>query len=258
MVTFKPQGQISLRHLLRRARGYKSPPKLLFFPQSFISSSSVHSSLSTPVALYNSFTMRVLSFIPAFLLAAASFVVAAPASTPVDAAVSYPTGTGNDAALQPVITIIANTTDHVQGLNVQLTNLKGDSCTPDAVSAIVVQINAVVSTCVTQLQATAKVDLTGLDLTNLYVAIYGLLGLILTVLNTLVTIVLFLGVAAVGKVQTAASTLLNTIIVLAGCLNIFVDVSASATLGPVIIVVKASVDLILSIVIKLNVFLGAN
>lgn len=57
-----------------------------------------------------------------------------------------------------------------------IANLKGDSCTPDAVSSIVVQINAVVSTCVAQLQATAKVNLTGVDLTNLYVAIYGLLG----------------------------------------------------------------------------------
>lgn len=50
----------------------------------------------------------------------------------------------------------------------------------------------------------------------------------------------------------------NTVIILAGCLNIFVDVSVSGTLGPVIIVVKATVDLILSIVINLNVFLGVH
>lgn len=64
--------------------------------------------------------MRVLFFIPAFLLAVASFVVAAPAPTPADTAVSYPVGTGNDPSLQPVMTIITNTTDHIRGLSVQL------------------------------------------------------------------------------------------------------------------------------------------
>lgn len=54
--------------------------------------------------------------------------------------------------------------------------LKGDSCTSDAVSSVLVQIDAVVSTCVAQLQATAQVDLSDLDLTNLCVTIYGLLS----------------------------------------------------------------------------------
>ena len=53
--------------------------------------------------------------------------------------------------------------------------LNGDSCIPSAVSGIVVQIDAVVSTCVTQLKAAAKVELTGLNLSNLCVAIYALL-----------------------------------------------------------------------------------
>lgn len=56
-----------------------------------------------------------------------------------------------------------------------IASLSGDSCTPDAVSSIVVQINAAVSTGITQLQAIGKVDLTGLDLTNLCATIYGLL-----------------------------------------------------------------------------------
>jgi hypothetical protein len=64
--------------------------------------------------------MRVLSFIPAFLLAAASFVAAAPASgTPSDVA-SCPSNSGNDAPLQPVITIIANATTYIQPLSGQL------------------------------------------------------------------------------------------------------------------------------------------
>jgi hypothetical protein len=62
--------------------------------------------------------------------------------------------------------------------------LSGDSCTPDAVSDIVVQITAVVSTCVVQLQAAAKVDLTVVDLTSLCATIYALL----TVSNVLLSL----------------------------------------------------------------------
>lgn len=73
--------------------------------------------------------MRVLSFIPAFLFAAASLVAAAPASAPADTScVSNPSGgngngasgNGNDAALQPVISIIANATTYIQPLSGQL------------------------------------------------------------------------------------------------------------------------------------------
>ena len=66
--------------------------------------------------------MRALSFIPAFLFAAASFVAAAPASIPVDTScVSNPTGgSGSDAALQPVIAIINNATNYIQPLSDQL------------------------------------------------------------------------------------------------------------------------------------------
>lgn len=65
--------------------------------------------------------MRVLSFIPAFLLAAASFVVAAPSPTPADTScVSSTGGNGNDAPVQPVISIIANATTYIQPLSAQL------------------------------------------------------------------------------------------------------------------------------------------
>ncbi|KAF9218488.1 hypothetical protein BS17DRAFT_770684 [Gyrodon lividus] len=205
--------------------------------------------------------MRVLSFIPAFLLAAASFVAAAPASgTPADVpSCASPTdGNGNDAALQPVISIIANATSYIQPLSGQLANLQGDSCTPDAVSGIVVQITAVVSTCVLQLQAAAKVDLNGLDLTSLCATIYGLLTLVFTVLNTLVAIVLFLAGNAVGTVQTVIINLLHAVTDLVGCLNIFVVAAVSGVLGPVISLVCGVVDLLLSIVVGLNVVFGVN
>ncbi|KAF8838317.1 hypothetical protein BDN67DRAFT_100835 [Paxillus ammoniavirescens] len=203
--------------------------------------------------------MRVLSFIPAFLLAAASFVAAAPASpSDVPSCPSNTGGSGNDAALQPVITIIANATTYIQPLSGELANLKGDSCTPDAVSDIVVQITAIVSTCVVQLQAAAKVDLTGLDLTGLCATIYGLLTLVLAVLNTLVAIVIFLAGNAVGTVQTVITNLLNAVTNLVGCLNIFVVASLSGVLGPVISLVCGVVELLLSIVAGLNVVLGIN
>ncbi|KIK97903.1 hypothetical protein PAXRUDRAFT_824447, partial [Paxillus rubicundulus Ve08.2h10] len=208
--------------------------------------------------------MRVLSFIPAFLLAAASFVAAAPTSDTPSADVpscssntAHPTGgNGNDAPLQPVITIIANATTYIQPLSGQLANLQGDSCTPDAVSDIVVQITAIVSTCVAQLQAAAKVDLTGLDLTGLCGTIYGLLTLVLAVLNTLVAIVIFLAGNAVGTVQTVITNLLHAVTDLVGCLNIFVAASLSGVLGPVISLVCGVVELLLSIVVGLNVVLG--
>lgn len=68
--------------------------------------------------------MRVLSFIPAFLLAAASFVAAAPAAASIRAVSSCvpSTGTlgGDDTALQPIISIIANATSQIQPLSDQL------------------------------------------------------------------------------------------------------------------------------------------
>lgn len=70
--------------------------------------------------------MRVLSFIPAFVLAAASFVAAAPTSSAVSipSVPSVPScvtgGSGNDGALQPIISIIANATVELQGLSGQL------------------------------------------------------------------------------------------------------------------------------------------
>ncbi|KAH0826052.1 hypothetical protein J3R83DRAFT_7337 [Lanmaoa asiatica] len=203
--------------------------------------------------------MRVLSFIPAFLLAAASFVVAAPSPAPADTSCVSPAGgNGNDAVLQPVISIIANATTYIQPLSGQLTGLKGDSCTPDAVSGVVIQINAVVSTCVAQLQAAAEVDLTGLDLTSLCATIYGLLTLVFAVLNTLVEIVIYLGADAVGTIQTVICNLLNAVTTLVGCLKIFVDASLSGVLGPVISLVCGVVELLLSIVGGLNVVLGVN
>ncbi|KAF9235944.1 hypothetical protein BU15DRAFT_77444 [Melanogaster broomeanus] len=207
--------------------------------------------------------MRVLSFIPAFLLAAAGFVVAAPASgTPSAGApscVSSPTGgNANDTDLQPVISIIANATSYIQPLSVQLANLKGDSCTPDAVSGIVVQITDVVSTCVVQLQAAASVDLTGLDLAHFCATVYGLLTMVLTILNTLVAIVLFLAHNAVGTVQTVICNLLNAVTTLVGCLNVFVVASVHGVLAPVISLVCNVVELLLSIVVGLDVVVGSN
>lgn len=66
--------------------------------------------------------MRVLSFIPAILLAAAGFVAAVPTAVPASTScVSNPTGgNGNDAALQPAIAIITNTTISIQPLSDQL------------------------------------------------------------------------------------------------------------------------------------------
>ncbi|KAG8221631.1 hypothetical protein J3R82DRAFT_1909 [Butyriboletus roseoflavus] len=203
--------------------------------------------------------MRVLSFIPAILLAAAGFVTAAPASAPADTScVSNPSGgngngNGNDAALQPVISIIANATTYIQPLSGQLAGLKGDSCTPDAVSGVLIQINAVVSTCVAQLQAAATVDLTGLDLTNLCVTIYGLLSLILTVLNALVTIVIYLGADAVGTIQAVLSNLLHNVTNLVGCLKVFADASVYGVLGPVNSLVCGGVNLLLSLVVGVTV-----
>lgn len=48
------------------------------------------------------------------------------------------------------------------------------SCTSDAITSIVVDITAVVDTCITQLQAAVQVDITGLDLTDICVAISAL------------------------------------------------------------------------------------
>ncbi|KIK94121.1 hypothetical protein PAXRUDRAFT_143558 [Paxillus rubicundulus Ve08.2h10] len=202
--------------------------------------------------------MRVLSFIPAFLLAAASFVAAAPTAPSGAPSCTSGTGSGNDAALQPIITIIANATAHIQPLSAQLSGLSGDSCTPDAVSGIVVQITAVVSTCVTQLQAAAEVDLTGLDLTSLCATIYGLLTLVFAVLQTVVAIVLFLAGGAVGTVQVVVTNLLNAVLALVGCLNIFVVASLSGVLGPVLALVCGVVDLLLGIVAGLSVLVGVN
>ncbi|KAF8838324.1 hypothetical protein BDN67DRAFT_971749 [Paxillus ammoniavirescens] len=205
--------------------------------------------------------MRVLSFIPAFILAAASFVAAAP-TTPssVGAPSCGPSGSsnGNDVALQPIITIIANATAHIQPLSTQLSGLSGDSCTPDSVSGIVIQITAVVSTCVAQLQAAAEVDLTGLDLTSLCATIYALLTLVCGILQTVVAIVLFLAGGAVGTVQVVVTNLLNAVLELVGCLNIFVVASLSGVLGPVLALVCGVVDLLLSIVAGLNVLVGVN
>ncbi|KAN0082734.1 hypothetical protein V8E55_008529 [Tylopilus felleus] len=204
--------------------------------------------------------MRVLSFIPAFLFAAASFVAAAPASIPVDTScVSNPTGgSGSDAALQPVIAIINNATNYIQPLSDQLSALNGDSCTPSAVSGIVVQIDAVVSTCVTQLKAAAKVELTGLNLSNLCVAIYALLQLVVAVLNTLVGIVLTFHASAVGTIQTVICHLLTSIKLLLGCLKVFVVPSVTGVLGPVIILVDTGAKLLLSIFVKIEVLVSAN
>lgn len=54
----------------------------------------------------------------------------------------------------------------------------GQGSTPDAntVDGIVINIKAVVSDTVAQLDAQAQVDLSGVDLTNLGVAVYGLLS----------------------------------------------------------------------------------
>jgi len=63
--------------------------------------------------------MRVLSFIPAFVLAAASFVAAAPTNSPVDTSCITPGG-GNDAPVQPVIVILNNATTYIQPYSGQL------------------------------------------------------------------------------------------------------------------------------------------
>jgi len=132
--------------------------------------------------------MRVLSFIPAFILAASGFVAAVPG--PSDAMPSCTIG--HDTSLQPIIDIIANATTVIQPLSDQLGTFIAPvfqrftdkhypaSCnisTPDddTVSGIVVQIDAVVSTTVAQLKAAAKAELYRLDLTNLCSTIYALL-----------------------------------------------------------------------------------
>ena len=66
--------------------------------------------------------MRVLSFIPAFLLAVTSFVAAAPVAGTSDVVPTTCSGGsgGSDASLQPIITIIASATTQIQPLNDQL------------------------------------------------------------------------------------------------------------------------------------------
>ena len=81
--------------------------------------------LLTQVLLHTLLTMRLLSFVPAFLLAAASFVVAAPnTSGAVGTSPSPSTGGGSDACLQDVITILADTTDAIKPLNVKLSTFQ--------------------------------------------------------------------------------------------------------------------------------------
>lgn len=63
--------------------------------------------------------MRVLSLIPAFLLAVTSFVAAAPTSTPSTPACVPSTG-GDDSSLQPIISIIVNATAVIQGFSDEL------------------------------------------------------------------------------------------------------------------------------------------
>ena len=91
---------------------------------------------------------------------------------------------------------------------------------PNTVSGIVVQINTILSTTVTKVNAVVKVNLSGVDLTTLGVAIYTLFAvsvlwnwtsrllnnvwfiqLILSVLDTLVKIVLLLGPGAAGPLR---------------------------------------------------------
>ncbi|KAH0826398.1 hypothetical protein J3R83DRAFT_5368 [Lanmaoa asiatica] len=202
--------------------------------------------------------MRVLSFIPAFLLAAASFVAAAPAASPRDAVPScVPSAGGNDAALQPIISIIVNATSQIQPLSDKLTSCQG-SGTPDVdtVSDIVVQITEIISNTVDDLKAAVKVDLSGLDLTNLCSTIYALLILVFTILGTLVKIVLALAGSAVGTLQTVICNLLHAVTNLVGCLKIFVNAALTGVLGPVIDLVCGVVDLLLGIVGGLNVLVG--
>ncbi|KAG9311176.1 hypothetical protein JVU11DRAFT_8245 [Chiua virens] len=172
--------------------------------------------------------MRVLSFVPAFLLAAASFVAAAPtvtSSSPVSTPSCVPAGTGNDAPLQPIISIIANATAEIQPLCDQLStfghssdarreaSIQQGSGTPNAddVSVVVVKITAAVSTCVSQLNAAVK--------------------LVLTVLNALVAIILTLAGGIVGTLKTDIGNLLNAVLDLVGCLKVFVNASVSGVLG---------------------------
>ncbi|KAI9570944.1 hypothetical protein HD554DRAFT_2080009 [Boletus coccyginus] len=197
--------------------------------------------------------MRVLSFIPAFVLAAASFVAAAPTNSPVDTSCLIPTGTGNDAPVQPVIVILNNATTFIQPYSGQLSGLQGDACTPDAVSDILVEVTAIVSTCVSQIQALGDIDCTGLDLTNLCAAIFALLNLVLVILNTLVTVVLTLGLSAVATIVAVISNLLNAVLGLVACLQVFIDAALAGVLGPVLVLVCSVVDLLLSIVVKLGV-----
>lgn len=64
--------------------------------------------------------MRVLSFIPAILLAAAGFVAAAPTTSTSAVTSCIPAVPGSDATLQPYITIIQNATAQIQPLSGQL------------------------------------------------------------------------------------------------------------------------------------------
>jgi hypothetical protein len=204
--------------------------------------------------------MRVLSFIPAFLLAVTSFVAAVPTASPgaTDAAPTTCGGTGNDAALQPIISIIANATTHIQPLCDQLSSANTGTPDVDTVCGIVTQIDVVVSFCVEQLQAAATVDLSGLDLTNLCSTISALLALVFTLLNTLVAIVLVLAGGAVGTLQTVVCNLLNSIINLVGCLQVFVVASVTGVLGPILSLVCGHVDCLLTVFGGLAVLVGAS
>ncbi|KAF8414822.1 hypothetical protein L210DRAFT_76811 [Boletus edulis BED1] len=123
--------------------------------------------------------MRVLSFIPAVLLAAAGLVAAAPSASNNGVAlfartsdVSAPTGNIPQSA-QPVVDAATKATSQIKPLNDKLETYKSN---PDAdqVGAVVTQITAVIKVAVSEL-AVVKID-AGVDLTGVLAVVLVLVA----------------------------------------------------------------------------------
>ncbi|KAG6371493.1 hypothetical protein JVT61DRAFT_9531 [Boletus reticuloceps] len=129
--------------------------------------------------------MRVLSFIPALLLAAAGFVAAAPSASNNGVAlfartpdVSTPTGNIPPSA-QPAVDAANKATSQIKPLNDKLDSYKSNP-NADEVAGVVTEITAVIKVAVGEL-AVVKID-AGVDLTGVLAVV---LALVAEVLRTL-------------------------------------------------------------------------
>ncbi|KAG6370497.1 hypothetical protein JVT61DRAFT_11385 [Boletus reticuloceps] len=179
--------------------------------------------------------MRVLSFILAFLLVATtSFVSAAAAGTPTDTTVplSPPiTGSGNGIALQTLLDIVSNATAQMKPLNDQLASAASGAHNVDTVTGIVEKFDAVISNTLAQLKSTSvsSVDASIFNPAYIYPTIDGLLGEIIRVLTTLLSLVLFGDNLAAGGVIS----LINVFTYLVGLVLLLLQhLGALGILGP--------------------------